>query len=123
MEKPTSTYTNITIIIIIKKNKQIKKTLKYNSVPKVVGGFTISAAEECSHYTTVVPRTVEIWYNFKMLSFCFQVYQRPTFLYKTLQHPKSMKFMLFDLGRSGNGQIKNICSITTTNSGQNKHNK
>jgi hypothetical protein len=38
-----------------------KKTLKYNSVPKVVGGFTIFAAEEeCSHYTTVVPSTVEI---------------------------------------------------------------
>jgi hypothetical protein len=29
---------------------------------------------------------------------------------------------VFDLGRSGNGQIRSICSITTKG-GQNKHNK
>jgi len=40
-----------------------------------------------------------------------------------LQYPPIKEIYVFDLGRSGNGQIRSICSITTTKCGQNKHNK
>ena len=83
--------------------------------------YNFGTEEECSHYTTVVPRTEKFCILYR-----FYISYRSTRGPLSFTRPTVSPFKeiyVFDLGRSGNGQIRSICSITTTKSGQNKHNK